>query len=96
MKKKIKINLAVWIVCICLIGVAAVSIITLQIQINDKKEELDALKAERDAIAARIEEIKYELSKPIDDEYIIKIARERLGYHLPGEVVYKFESSDDE
>ena len=96
MGKKIKINIAVWIVCIALIGVAIVSIITLQIQINDKKEELLAAKAERDAIIARIEEIKYELSKPIDDEYIIKIARERLGYHLPGEVVYRFEDRNEE
>ena len=95
MKKKIKINLAVWIVCICFIGVAVVSMISLQIRINDKKEELDSLRAERDAIAARIEEIKYELSKPVDDEYIIKIARERLGYHLPGEVVYKFSGEDE-
>jgi len=35
-----------------------------------------------------IEELKSKLAEPLDDDYVIKMAREKLGYHLPDEIIY--------
>ena len=36
----------------------------------------------------RIERLKEELEQPMTDEYIMRIAREKLGYYLPDEVIF--------
>ena len=63
-------------------------LVTTRIQLNellDKKEELEATLEE---YSYRVDELEYELEKEIDDDYIIKIARERLGLHLPDEKIF--------
>ena len=89
-----KTGIVIWVICISLIMIALVSILSLQLQINDREEKKEALEKDIQDISERIEELKYEIAKPIDDDYIIKIARERLGYHLPGEKVYVFDAKD--
>ncbi|MCQ2399385.1 MAG: septum formation initiator family protein, partial [Clostridia bacterium] len=88
MKKILNKKFLLGFISVCLIVFSLVTIISLKIRINDLDEKKAQLTDEREAIKRRIEEIKYELDRPIDDEYIIKVARERLGYHLPGEEVY--------
>jgi cell division protein FtsB len=36
----------------------------------------------------QIDELKDELARPFDDEYITKIARAKLKYHLPEEIIF--------
>ncbi len=67
---------------------AIFSIVSQQSKLNDlrdKQEELEKLVVEyRD----KVDGLKYELEREIDDEYIARIARERLGYYKIGEKIY--------
>ncbi len=76
---------------IAIFVVAAFCIITL-FTANAEKQEL---LAERDAIKAEIERkrenilsMENDLSKPYDDEYVIRVAREKLNMRLPEEIVF--------
>lgn len=66
----------------------AVSFVQIQIQINDKKEQLAILEqkiAEQEAKNAELSEL---LENGIDEDYIAKIARE-YGFAMPDEKVYE-------
>lgn len=83
-------NFFVVLLFAALIVTAVFSIVGLQSKLNDLKgdyAELEQLVAEyRD----RLDSVEYELECEVDDEYIARIARERFGYHLPGEKIYYF------
>lgn len=83
-------NFFVVLLFAALIVTAVFSIVGLQSKLNDLKgdyAELEQLVAQyRD----RLDAVEYELECEVDDEYIARIARERFGYHLPGEKIYYF------
>ena len=39
-----------------------------------------------------VDEMRYDLDRPIDDDYIIKFAREKLGLRLPGETIFHYDA----
>ena len=71
-----------------MIIIGIVSVVKLQLEYNSLKVRRDALAAEIQATAERIEMLETTLNAPFDDEYIIKIAREKLNLRLPEEIVY--------
>ena len=73
--------LAFVIVCIYLI-------VSLNIRINDQREQIKELQAQLDVQREKVGKLKYELDRPFDDEYAIEIARDKLNYHLPGEIIF--------
>ena len=68
--------------------VGVVSIVKLQLEYNSLKVRRDALITEIENTGERIEMLQSSLDMPFDDEYIIKIAREKLNLRLPEEFVY--------
>ncbi len=68
--------------------IGVVSIVKLQLEYNSLKMRRDVLAAEIQATSERIEMLQTTLDTPFDDEYIIKIAREKLNLRLPEEIVY--------
>lgn len=68
--------------------VGVVSIVKLQLEYNSLKVRRDALLAEIQNTGERIEMLQSSLDTPFDDDYIIKIAREKLNLRLPEEIVY--------
>lgn len=68
--------------------VGVVSIVKLQLEYNSLKMRRDALILEIQNTSERIEMLQSSLDTPFDDEYIIKIAREKLNLRLPEEIVY--------
>ena len=68
--------------------IGVVSIVKLQLEYNSLKMRRDVLEAEIQATSERIEMLQTTLDTPFDDEYIIKIAREKLNLRLPEEIVY--------
>lgn len=68
--------------------VGVVSIVKLQLEYNSLKVRRDALLAEIQNAGERIEMLQSSLDTPFDDDYIIKIAREKLNLRLPEEIVY--------
>lgn len=68
--------------------VGVVSIVKLQLEYNSLQVRRDALLAEIQNTGERMEMLQSSLDMPFDDEYIIKIAREKLNLRLPEEIVY--------
>lgn len=68
-----------------------ISIISLYVKLDNLKEERNDLTALLEEYQQSIEEMEYDLSLPKED-YIEKYAREVLGYHKSGELVFLDES----
>ncbi|MBQ3182144.1 MAG: septum formation initiator family protein [Clostridia bacterium] len=81
-------NIFVRIAVIIVIVVCLITILKLQIQFNRLNEEKKVLSAQVEEYQEDIEELKAEIERPFDDEYVIRVAREKLGYHLPDEIIY--------
>ncbi len=73
--------------CVFVIYVA-VSFVQIQVQINDKKEQLSLLQEKIVQQQQTNAELSDMLTNGIDDDYIAKIAREH-GYAMPDERVYE-------
>ena len=63
--------------------------------------KFDELEREKAELEHQIEEIEYEIDyleylieSPIDYDYIVRVAREKLGLHLPDEIVYYNDIND--
>lgn len=89
--KKYRGNVFVRLLWVGFVVLALFSIVSSQFQINELDAELDELEQEVIAVQDSVDELAYELEKPIDDDYITRIARERFGYHLPGETVFYYD-----
>ena len=83
-----KTNLFLRIALVVVVIVCIITILRLQIQFNKLNEEKKVLEAQVEEYAEDIEELKAEIARPFDDEYVIRVAREKLGYHLPDEIIY--------
>ncbi len=74
------------------VGLFAVLCIISIFSFNSEKQELLAQKEALEAQISRCEEeilsMENDLSKPYDDEYIIRVAREKLNMRLPEEIVF--------
>ena len=73
-----------------LIIVAIFSIVGLQSRLNDLRAQYDELDELVTEYRDKVDGLKYELEQELDDEYISRVARERFGYHIPGEKIYYF------
>ena len=63
--------------------------------------KFDELGRRRDELEQRIEDVEYEIDEleylvncPIDYDYIVRVAREKLNLHLPDEIVYYNDIND--
>ena len=74
--------------------VSLVISVTSMMRYNRLEEEKRELEAQLAAKNEEIEEMKHLLDSPLDADYIIKIARERLGLYFPDEVVYYININD--
>ena len=65
-----------------------VSVINLQVEMNELRKERDARLEQVQQLQDSIDELELRIAEPIDDEYIERVARE-LGYRKPNEVIYR-------
>jgi len=65
-----------------------VTIVKLQFDFNELSDRRADLLLEVDAINERIAALQDTLNTPFDEEYIIKIAKEKLNMRLPEEIVF--------
>ena len=87
-KKPIRANLVVRIAFSLIFIFLFVSVINLQVEMN----ELRKLRDERVKAVAElqddVDELELRIAEPIDDEFIERIAREQLGYRRPNEIIF--------
>ena len=76
-----------WVIVGILLLSAIVSAINIM-RYNQKMSEAEKLSAEKEILEEKIEEMRYRLDSPLDDDYIARIAREKLGLCYPDEIIF--------
>ncbi len=87
-KKKRNFSFFLTLAIILLIGYFAISIISLQIDRNERNKQLEAAQSTLASKQSENEELEAILASGDDAAYIERTARDVLGYVLPGERVY--------
>jgi len=91
-KKKKKVGLATKIFVAIFSVYAAFTLVSLQLQISNKREEQRMLQEQLETQQTKNAELE-DIVSGQDEEYIAKIARDSLDYIYPGEKVYVDTSS---
>ncbi|MBE6631437.1 MAG: hypothetical protein E7623_01915 [Ruminococcaceae bacterium] len=71
------------IICVCI-----ATIVRLEVRYNELEAEAQALKMQISAYEDEVEQLEGQLEQELDDEYVIRIAREKLNYCMPDEIMY--------
>ncbi len=87
MKKSARLNFFIKLTILVVICFCAVNIIRLRTEYNSLRAQEAELRAQKEEYEERIDRLKEELAHPMDDEYVMRIAR-TLGYYLPDEVIF--------
>lgn len=67
--------------------------ITGLMRYSELQREKELLKGKVEEYEAEVEELEYFLGAPIDYEYIIRIAKEKLNLFLPDEIIFHNDSN---
>ena len=88
MKKGARLNFFIKLTILVVICFCAVNIIRLRTEYNSLRATDAELRAQKEQYEEEIGRLKEELEQPMDDEYVMRIAREKLGYYLPDEIIF--------
>ena len=86
--KKTRFSFFVKLTILVVICFCAINIVRLRTEYNDLKDTEAQLEQEREDYLDEIDRLKNELERPMDDEYVMRIAREKLNYYLPDEIIF--------
>ncbi|NLD87966.1 MAG: hypothetical protein GX633_06880 [Clostridiales bacterium] len=64
------------------------NLVLIRGSIRDKQKELDALNSEVHSVTLKNQQLENSLKTDLTDEEIADIAREKLGFSLPGERIF--------
>ena len=87
-KSKRRLLLISFLMFVC-IGIIACSVLKDLLAIMDNKKKAIALEARYNELLKEEKELKAEVTKLKDPEYVARYARETYFYSLPGEVIIK-------
>ena len=87
-KRRRKRSVGFSIALFVFVAIVMFNVITVHIDIAKKSEELEKAKAEYEALLAYNQELEAFLNSDDDEEYIIRMAREKLNLVFPDETVY--------
>ncbi len=87
-KSKRRLIMISFLMLVC-IGIIAGSVLKDLLAIMDNKKKAVALEAKYNELLKEEKELKAELTKLKDPEYVARYARETYYYSLPGEVIIK-------
>ena len=65
-----------------------IGVLSLSLRYNELTKKRDRLRAQVEQEQLELEKLLDEVNAEFDNEYIIKIAREELGYRIPDEIIY--------
>ncbi len=86
--KNHKSNLIIRVAFILIFIFLFVSVINLQVQMKDLRDARDARLAQVQSLSDSIDELELRIAAPMDEEYIERVAREKLGYRKPNEIIF--------
>ena len=87
-KLNIRMNFFVKAAIFTFIFFCIISIINLQFNLNELKNERISLEKRIAESNDVIEQLSDLLAQPYDDEYIKRIAKDKLNYRMPDEIIY--------
>ncbi len=87
-KRSVRTNLIIRTAFTLIFIFLLVSVINLQVEMNELRKERDAKLAQLQQVQDSIDELELRLAEPITDEYIERVARE-LGYRKPNEIIFR-------
>lgn len=89
-KKACRSDMNVFVRCAVVVFIFASIVASAKalMKYNDYRERIEALELKRNEYAEEIENIEYELDQKFDDEYVEKIAKEKLNLCNPNEIIY--------
>lgn len=85
--KKIN-NAFVRVAFIVVVMIMSLSTLSLVLDGNRLRTEKEALQSQITEVSENIERLQNTLNTPFDYEYIVRVAREKLNYRLPEEIVF--------
>ena len=65
-----------------------ITLVSVQIRYNNLQEEQAKLEERIDDVQGDIDELQNKLDTPFDEDYIVALAKEELGYCLPNEIIF--------
>lgn len=86
--KKSKINRIVNVAIIALIGYVVVSLFILQADISSRRRQLSTLEEQCEQQQLENQELDSLMERDSDFDYIVKMAREKLGLVFPEEHIF--------
>ncbi len=87
-------NLILFFVIVAIVGFALFDIVSKQVQIAQKNNELNSINIELENTLAANEQLQHYLAEENRNEYIEQIARDELDYSYPDEKIYYFVPGD--
>ena len=77
-----------------LVIVSLIMFITGVMKYNEFQREKAVLESQKVTLKDEIDKLRYDLDCPMDYDYIVRVAREKLGLHLPDETIYYNDYND--
>ena len=81
-------NFFIKLAVIFFIVFGAITIVRLSVQISDLESNVESAQTEIEELNEDLGALLEEIEEPVDEEYIMRIARENLNYHLPNEIIF--------
>lgn len=82
------INLWLVVLAAVTVLVSVVLLVSTMMKYRDRIEQIEQLKAQKDALENRVEQLKDQLDAVVDDDYIASVAHDKLGMYYPDEIVF--------
>jgi cell division protein FtsB len=87
-KKKRRGNFILRLIITVLVAYSVVALLDMQIQLGQRRQELEALRAQVEAQRLATKDLERELTNELDEDYIERYARDYLDYVAPDETVF--------
>ena len=94
MSKSRSTSLAVKLASGAILVVLFISVVNMQINLKNLREEKAALEEQVADLRDHIDETNYRLSETADQKYIERYVRQVLGYRYPNEIIFYNDVAD--
>lgn len=94
MAKRTNTNIVVKFSFLCVLVFLVFSVVNMQMRIRELKQDKADIEAALQKVTDTIEEATIRINAPLTDEYIERVAREKLGYSMPGEIIFYNDLTD--
>ena len=73
---------------IAVVLVLVIGAVSFRMKQNELAEKAAVLEEQKNTLQNHVDEMKTDLESPFDEEYVAKIAKDKLGLRYPQEIVY--------